>query len=140
MIVEPAKIRLDTTLDVVERVLEPADGEQERDARRGALGVAGSEAIEQTPERLRTAERADDREVEVAVAEAHVAPVQQARERATRGGMEQGLGLDVGVQQHRLPRLRLHLLERAALARDGFERPGFEQPGEPTLEALLRRV
>jgi hypothetical protein len=67
MLVQQAKARLVTTVDVEEGVLEPADGQQEGNARRRALGVGGVLSFQQPLERLRAAERADDREVEVAV-------------------------------------------------------------------------
>jgi hypothetical protein len=70
------------------------------------------------------AERADDREVEVTVPEARVAPVEEGGETAARGVVEQVRGFDVRVQQHRRARSRLGPLELAALACEGVEHGG----------------
>src|SRR3954453_12303169 len=137
---QSVKTRSVAPLDVVERVLNPADREQEGDAGCGALGVRVIHAIKQAPQCARTAERADDREVEIAMAKADITPVEQAGERAARGVVQQMLGLDVGVQRYRCVRTRLEGLERLTLAGNAVELGGFEHPGKLTLQLRLSLV
>ena len=62
--------------DGVTDVLKPADGEQEGKAGVSPSSVGWVHAFEHALQRLPAAERADDRQVEVAVPEADVAPVE----------------------------------------------------------------
>ena len=87
-------------LQVVDGVLQAAHrGEEPRLGEHG-VGVAHGEVREEPPQEALAEEHRDDREVEVAVAETDVAPVEHARDPASGGVVEDVLWLEVGVQQH----------------------------------------
>jgi hypothetical protein len=92
----------------------PADGEQEGKTGLSPSSVGRVHAFQHAGQRWPAAERADDRQVEVTVPQADIAPVEQTGEFAGCGVVQQACGLDVGVQQYRPGRTLLHQVEPAA--------------------------
>jgi hypothetical protein len=61
VLVQSAQARSAAPVDVVERVLEPADREQNRDARDGALDVGVAQSIEDAVSRRPVSSRESER-------------------------------------------------------------------------------